>query len=777
MMSEAFSYSVPVGAEMIVGPDVYHHQGTYEGGYKLLDTQGVSHYLPYADFTSLLKSGNASLDLAGGRSRKRLGGFETVKSLNKTQQRIAAFNHACALAVRKEDNEIARQTEGRKATVSIRYLQHPDVRDRIADFVNSYSGHGFTAFGSTVSSQAKRPRSVPKGRTLMRLYEALSGLMDGEDRLEAFVPLDHLKGNRGNRLHWLVYQLACSTIKEIGLNTRQLTVANLKDQLEVKIDDYNKFAAVRVSGGSDFVRRPPDKLSLPAHATLRQIIRAHVSPTELFVAHHGVHEARNKFGRGSTDIRALLFNEFIEIDEGRLDVLINAVVDEVSPKLGAKARAKLKEKAAVIQQRYAIVLAICVATKLVVGWVITENPNAEATLQVLRMATRSKELEARQYGYTGPIIPGAAVGRVMTDGGTGVRNTVVKNALLGMGTMSMDARSYAATDKPNVERVIGSMTSRLINPLPGSTGRSPSHKAGHDAVADTLLDLPSLYALVSIYFLEEYPNLPHRGLGLGGRTPLQMLEEVQRIRGATPPPDAARRRLQLGMHFNVSASHEGVTLFQHLSYNCDELQKLDLAPGTKVDVYLDPDDLEVVTIAVQGHKPLINAALQTTAYAGMTLPEFRDLGLYMREIDPCRTEFDHDYVMESRRKRNGILERKFAEANRSTGFIGLEKLRKDCENVFRGTRHVHDPRQNEPTLDELLDPGVILERDRIGPSGEPAAQDAPVPAVAAPDEISEPTTKVKKPSKKKASPTSQTLAGYQPVSTKLSRPVQKKGFI
>ncbi len=63
---------------------------------------------------------------------------------------------------------------------------------------------------------------------------------------------------------------------------------------------------------------------VPADRTLREHRDALLTPTEYLIATRGLRHARNKRGRGSTDLRALVIGEMGEIDECKMSLVMAA---------------------------------------------------------------------------------------------------------------------------------------------------------------------------------------------------------------------------------------------------------------------------------------------------------------------------------------------------------------------------------------------------------------------------------------------------------------------
>ena len=134
-----------------------------------------------------------------------------------------------------------------------------------------------------------------------------------------------------------------------------------------------------------------------------------------------------------------------------------------------------------IRRRLTILVMIDVATRMPLAWVVSEQPKAEATIALLRMATRDKTREKRIYGCDGDPMPALGLGLVRNDNGTGLRNKQVKEILMATAAANVDVRAYASADKPYVERRFGTAESVLWKLVHGYAGRKPGENPGYDA--------------------------------------------------------------------------------------------------------------------------------------------------------------------------------------------------------------------------------------------------------------------------------------------------------
>jgi hypothetical protein len=374
-------------------------------------------------------------------------------------------------------------------------------------------------------------------------------------------------------------------LEHIGLDRKATSVANVHEYLETLIHKENLFR--RLNGLPDFIT--------PAEKTVRRHRDMLLSPTEYLIATHGPREARRNRGRGSTDVRALSFAEICGKDEQKISMVVAAKKDGFWNTLSDDAKAALEAADEYIRKRLHIIILYDLASRMPLAWIITENPNAEATLALLRMATRDKTREQRRYGCINEPVRGCGILYLRHDNGTGLRNSTVIGSLMGMGTIDTTTRTYRPEDRSPDERVFGTLESRFFKLMPGYTGRRPGELPGYDAIRNGVVDVETLYGMLTRYLVDEYPFERHYGVGMGGRRPWDVYQEINRTRGQVELPDPNTRRIHLGWEVEATPSDEGVRVFGGIWFNSDELQIIrdqQFFEG-KVKVFVDPDNLTI----------------------------------------------------------------------------------------------------------------------------------------------------------------------------------------
>lgn len=694
--------------------------GQSENGYKMVGRDdGVTTVVSYGKMVELLKLPGVRIDTAvaatGGRLKQRLGGFETAQAFPEHQRQMGKFHHALCLAVHAYREKLRLERGKPTLRLSERMVDEKAARRFIADVASSI-------FGEKVNVEQPRGGKaagfvVYHGKTLMKYFRIFETLGPEESPINALVTLDHLKGRRDDRICRKLRELMTEAWETVGLDLRKPSIAEVRRFIETKLLSENQFRKANEL----------PRLIVPADRTIKDHRERLLTPTEYLVATEGPRQARNKRGRGSTDLRALLIGELVEVDECKMSLVMCAKSAGYWERMSEDEKVALEKLDEYIQSRFWILVMIDVATRMPLAWVVTENPNADATLALLRMATRDKTREKQFYGCSGE--PAAAVGlmHVKNDNGSGLRNSTVVGALLGSGSINTITRTYSSTERPHIERLFWTLENIVFRMLPGYTGSRPGELPGYDAMANGVLTVEEVHEIVTRYFIDEYPSTRHYGFGMNGRRPIDVYREINETRGHIPQIDPQTRLIQLGWEDEVTPTDEGVRVFQGIWFDSDEFQQKreEYHVTGKVKVYVDPDNLNLATAVLPNVKDPIELHLQVTAFADMTLPEVLRLMAEHRREEPNATEFHDDQVMHTRAHRYDRVKAIGVERNLPRSYSTIDECKRMAKSVFAGARMI----RSVPVAGTTR-PGQITNLEPSNVVYRFGGQTTPVPAAA-----------------------------------------------
>lgn len=680
-------YALPNGAELALqGRDMIVRDRT-EAGYTLIEAQSnQTSNISFIQLAELIKLPGTRIQNTrpetGDRISRRLGGYTTSKSLSLEQQENARFNFCLCSAIQGWRDEERRVSANPNFDVSIKKLDQRENRIRIKNAAEALFGKNILI--NAGRGGAHTSWTMHRGRTLIKYFRRFESLAPDENPLDALVTLEHLRGNRARRISHRVCELMSQAWDEIGLDSKCTSSANVMRHLEVLIWEENE----------QRLRNKLPKLVKPSPSVLLEHRKSMLTPLEYSIATKGERYSKNKRGRGSTDVRALLVGEYVEIDECKASLITSCKAMGTWESLSSEDKDALEKVDKWIQSRLTILVMIDVASRMPLAWVISDQPKAVATLELLRMATRDKIRERDRYGCRGFPAEATGIVHIKSDNGTGLRNSRVLEAALGMNSIFTIARAYSATDKPYVERMFGTVESVLLKIIHGYTGRKPGDLPGYDAIKNGALVIDELYGILTRFMIDEYPSMRHGGADMAYHRPYEVYQRINQTRGQIPPLDPVIRRIHLGFEEKVTPSDEGVRVFGGIWFNSDEFQReleecRNLASGHKIgkiSVFVDPDDMRRATALLPGVNEPIEVFLQITAFADLTLPEIlEDLGSYRKE-NPQVTEIYEDMIMSARRDRHEQLKAIGVERGLSRSFSTVEECRAKAGNLLRGAR-------------------------------------------------------------------------------------------
>ncbi|MYM56613.1 integrase catalytic domain-containing protein [Thalassovita mangrovi] len=580
------------------------------------------------------------------------GGFECMEQLSEETQRIIRARLALVLAMDELRAEGVKLTQRNMSNCGAQRRALLVRADEIApghNFLRTRRG-GKLAVGFT----------VPQGRTLARYHETYHRF---EQNAVVLADRDHLKGRREPRL--LPWQKRfIDYVLNTWMDKRKPSLAPL---VNMAIGVFDRTPTEKAQG-----------VGFPSITTIRAYAKA-ISGVTVALGRNGRRHTTNTKGAGSTDVRALRFGEKFEWDQVYLSIFTDGGgvmrARAIDPETASE---ELEDNEVRRCWMHAI---LDVATREVLGWVISETADADHSLALLRMATRDKTKEKVRYDCKHEPPPPIRLGLSLADNGTATRNGRVYAAQLGMDMTVMTGRAYHATDKPHVERLFGTMQGQVLNFLPGYTGSFPGELPGYDPKPSAELSHDALYGMISRYFIDEYPFQEHLGTGMFGATPRQKREEAIRRYGPIEAPSLRERFLALGAKVQASTTSEGVKAY-NIPFSSPALQRFAGGKSKRVNVHLDPDDLRTVLITAEGHDEVIEAELRMTVFKDQTLQEAIEIMERATKDNPTLRELHRAHLEEARARRareSGF----FKDSRDPSNYETLAQLQRRAEKLLQ----------------------------------------------------------------------------------------------
>jgi len=657
-MSAVVKYRIPQGSELVLERRRWRVVGKEADGYAVegLD-DGECLVLPFQRIHDALTVGDGKVISPVMEERLKIllaytGGFEKISQLPEGEQRDVRARLGLVHAME------ALEAEGKKLTQ--RYLNRRDVRQRLRDMAKTLTNNPHLFHGAYIGS-AKRPHSLPTGRVLQ---EMLNNFIRFWREPVVLMRRHHRKGPQEENRQRLCSTQECfiDYVLNLYMEKRQPKLAPLYEGATeaFKLSEHDILTGVK----------------FPSITTIRTRLRQE-TPAVKEVGRNGKRHAQNKYGAGTTDVRALKYGETCPTDQCLLSIFTDAKGNVGIKKIDReKANDPLEEEEI---RRLWLFYMLDLATRMPLAWILAESADGDHQKKLLRMALRDKTREKVSYGCNREPAPPASLALVKSDNGTAARNAPTYASQLGLGTAVMTGRAYNSTDNAYVERMFGTLQWKVLNFLPGYTGSGPDELNGYDGKQSSEITPDALMGTITRYFIDEYPYTPHNGTGMFGATPWQKFEEVSARNDGIDAPNADELRLHLGVEEQATTSSEGVQIFG-IPYNSPDLQEFAGGARKKCTVFLDPDDLREVTVLSHETKKKINANLSMTIFADLTLDEAMAVKRSAIEANPELRTLHAQHLSEARRRRireSGF----FPDSNLPSSYTTIDKIRQDAAEM------------------------------------------------------------------------------------------------
>jgi len=311
-------------------------------------------------------------------------------------------------------------------------------------------------------------------------------------------------------------------------------------------------------------------------------------------ARQGSDIARKKFRPVTSGVSVNRPLERVEIDSSTVDLmtfmtsvgLYELLTDEERVDVG------LDDS----KSRWTMTLALCCATRCVVGFSLSRNATAEAALHVLEMIVSDKGQWADSVGSLSPWNMHGIPETILTDCGQEYRSNAFRNACADLGCVLEHAIAGTPEQRGRGERMFRTMGSGILDRLSGRTFSDVVTKGDADPAKRTALTVEDLIFCLTRWVVDIYHNTEHAGLG--GKTPFETWRKLTNEWGVRPPPDMDTRRLVFGRRFERKVSKKGVVVFG-VHYHCEALAKLFMRDeDASVEIRWHPRDIGKVLVQI-----------------------------------------------------------------------------------------------------------------------------------------------------------------------------------
>ncbi len=332
-------------------------------------------------------------------------------------------------------------------------------------------------------------------------------------------------------------------------------------------------------------------LRIPSYETVRRAIHS-LDAYEVYLKRHGREAARKKFRPALGGMSIYRPGERIEMDEWTVDssticempLLMELMTPEERLATGLDGK----------KARWVITVAIDVATRCILGLILSRNPKGSAAVRCLEMVTQNKgqwsDAAACARNWNQHLTPES----VVTDGGPAFIAAAFRFACGDLGITKEVAPAGFPEMRGHIERMFRTIAMSLMPLLSGRTYSNSILKGSANPEKRAALNVEDLTFALTRWIVDIYHNKGHAGLGY--ETPADCWRRLTDQYGINPPPDARRRRACFGKHLSRSLGKEGVTVL-NVKYHSEELARFMNKVGEcDVEVRWSPADIGQVDV-------------------------------------------------------------------------------------------------------------------------------------------------------------------------------------
>ncbi|WP_299561885.1 Mu transposase C-terminal domain-containing protein [uncultured Sulfitobacter sp.] len=333
----------------------------------------------------------------------------------------------------------------------------------------------------------------------------------------------------------------------------------------------------------------------PSRETVRQAIRK-LNPFDITLSRHGRQAANRQFAPVGMGLQVARPMQRVEFDEWEVDAitlmaeggLYHHLTEEEKKKLGLD-----KKKA-----RWWITVAICCATRCIVGMVISRRPNSQSALRVIEMMMRDKGVWGdacggltawNQFGWPSVIVTDCAAYNI---------SSLIQARTSDLGITVEYCPAGDPHLKGRIERVFGTFATQLMPRLSGRTFSNSVKRGDYESEERAVLNPEEFCTVLVRYVVDVYHRSPHSGLD--GETPLDCWNRLVEKYGVQPPPDLGRRRLIFGQERERSVTKQGITILG-IRYHSHVLARfMTKSQDRKVAIRWYPEDIGAIWAELNG---------------------------------------------------------------------------------------------------------------------------------------------------------------------------------
>ena len=309
---------------------------------------------------------------------------------------------------------------------------------------------------------------------------------------------------------------------------------------------------------------------------------------------HGRASALKRFGMSKRGgIPALFVGERIEIDFWNVDLMTlfveTGMWDILPPSY----------KEAVVGKRIWFVAAIDVATRYILAFRASVNPNAVSAAAAIRMIMSDKRHISDFVGAETPWIGMVQPRNIFSDNGTEFANALVEGIMRAAKITFNRPQAGNPKARPFIESLFHSIGPLIASFFDGRTFGSIAEKGDYNPEHQISLQVDEMIQLFTLAICDIYHNKPHSGLG-GASPHNAWVRATQEHDIEFPSQDPEFMLHVFGTKFKRRIGQYGIP-FMGIPYANEELHRQRTKFGQmEFEIKVDPENLE--HIAVRGDK-------------------------------------------------------------------------------------------------------------------------------------------------------------------------------
>jgi putative transposase len=307
-------------------------------------------------------------------------------------------------------------------------------------------------------------------------------------------------------------------------------------------------------------------LITPSRETVRQEIEK-LDPFLVNIARYGEEEARKRtapVGRGIEVTRPL---ERVEMDEWKVDLMTLLAGSGIWSILSEEERASFGLEEGETKRWY-LTVALCTTTRCILAMKLSRIPSKRSAMQAIEMIVRDKGVWADAVGALCPWNMCGTPELIVTDCGSAFIDFNTRAGATDLGIAIENAPAGVPELRAKIERVFGTISSKLMGRFTGRTFSNSVIKGDYDPKARAALTAEDLSEALIRWIVDVYHNTPHSGLN--GDTPFKCWHRLVALHGVNPMPSVRSLRQALGTRLKRTITKKGITVLG-IQYHSEKL--------------------------------------------------------------------------------------------------------------------------------------------------------------------------------------------------------------